>query len=272
MEELERLVLKHHEKGLGQRKIAEAIGISHWQVRNVYKKLNLKRAGIGVNRSLEARKSNFIETLKETRPYATYVSGYTGSTSEVTVKCKVCGEKERFRVDTFRKYREQCTNCARVEEQRQQEIKEILLEKYSNKKTYRTYRVRKHVVIKCDDCGVLVPSKTHGRKYCGACRVKRQRRHENRYKEEVRKQRLKNNGEYHEDITLDKLIETDNNICYLCGGNCDKGDSHWQSNAFYTGDSYPSVDHVIPISKGGTHTWDNVKLAHMICNSIKGHR
>lgn len=30
------------------------------------------------------------------------------------------------------------------------------------------------------------------------------------------------------------------------------------------------VDHVIPISKGGTHTWANVKLAHAICNMRKG--
>lgn len=33
---------------------------------------------------------------------------------------------------------------------------------------------------------------------------------------------------------------------------------------------YPNVEHVIPISKGGTHTWDNVKLAHRKCNWEKG--
>lgn len=32
------------------------------------------------------------------------------------------------------------------------------------------------------------------------------------------------------------------------------------------------VDHVIPISKDGTHTWANVKLAHAICNMRKGSR
>lgn len=30
-----------------------------------------------------------------------------------------------------------------------------------------------------------------------------------------------------------------------------------------------TVDHVIPISKGGTHTWDNVKPAHYKCNIDK---
>jgi 5-methylcytosine-specific restriction endonuclease McrA len=31
----------------------------------------------------------------------------------------------------------------------------------------------------------------------------------------------------------------------------------------------PTVDHIIPLAKGGTHTWDNVQLAHWSCNSDK---
>lgn len=34
----------------------------------------------------------------------------------------------------------------------------------------------------------------------------------------------------------------------------------------------PSLDHVLPLSKGGTHTWDNVQLAHLRCNVSKGNR
>lgn len=34
----------------------------------------------------------------------------------------------------------------------------------------------------------------------------------------------------------------------------------------------PSIDHIIPISKGGTHEPNNVQAAHFICNSHKGHR
>jgi len=32
------------------------------------------------------------------------------------------------------------------------------------------------------------------------------------------------------------------------------------------------VDHLIPISKGGTHTWDNVAIAHRLCNVKKGNK
>jgi len=31
-----------------------------------------------------------------------------------------------------------------------------------------------------------------------------------------------------------------------------------------------SIDHVFPLTLGGTHTWDNVQLTHLICNLRKG--
>lgn len=31
-----------------------------------------------------------------------------------------------------------------------------------------------------------------------------------------------------------------------------------------------TVEHVIPLCKGGTHTWDNVRPAHAKCNFDKG--
>lgn len=32
----------------------------------------------------------------------------------------------------------------------------------------------------------------------------------------------------------------------------------------------PTVDHIVPLSKGGAHTPDNLQWAHMACNSSKG--
>ena len=31
----------------------------------------------------------------------------------------------------------------------------------------------------------------------------------------------------------------------------------------------PSIDHIIPLSKGGTHTYENVQLTHLVCNLRK---
>ena len=34
----------------------------------------------------------------------------------------------------------------------------------------------------------------------------------------------------------------------------------------------PSVDHVVPLSRGGDDTLANVKLSHLTCNLSKGNR
>lgn len=71
-------------------------------------------------------------------------------------------------------------------------------------------------------------------------------------------------------ITLAALVERDNGICYLCGKRVNEEDYSIRDKAFMCGNWYPSIDHVIPLSKGGKHSWENVRLAHRICNSVKG--
>ena len=55
----------------------------------------------------------------------------------------------------------------------------------------------------------------------------------------------------------------------MCGGTCDWNDKEERDGTVVVGKLYPSVEHIIPVSKGGTHTWDNVRLAHHYCNAIK---
>ncbi len=74
------------------------------------------------------------------------------------------------------------------------------------------------------------------------------------------------------DITLEKLYNRDGGICALCGKSCDYEDYVFQGAVFIAGNDYPSIDHIEPLSKGGSHTWDNVQLAHKICNSKKSNR
>ena len=72
------------------------------------------------------------------------------------------------------------------------------------------------------------------------------------------------------DITVTGLALRDQNICHICGQLCDIND-YWvnDNGIFIAGDNYPSIDHVIPLAKGGLHEWDNVKLAHRRCNYLK---
>jgi 5-methylcytosine-specific restriction endonuclease McrA/predicted nucleic acid-binding Zn ribbon protein len=67
-------------------------------------------------------------------------------------------------------------------------------------------------------------------------------------------------------INWRSLGKRDGWVCYLC---------NWvvQQRA---GTAYKpfggTVDHLIPLSKGGTHTWDNVALAHRRCNTSRGNK
>ena len=66
-------------------------------------------------------------------------------------------------------------------------------------------------------------------------------------------------------ITLKRVIEKYHGICQICGMKVNLDDvenGHIKR-------MYPTVDHIKPLSKGGSHTWDNIQLAHMCCNAGK---
>lgn len=63
-------------------------------------------------------------------------------------------------------------------------------------------------------------------------------------------------------VILAEIRERDKNCCHLCG---DKVPAK-----AYPHPLSPSLDHVIPLSKGGIHDPSNVKLAHLRCNVQKG--
>lgn len=76
--------------------------------------------------------------------------------------------------------------------------------------------------------------------------------------------------------TLDwrRVRDQDGPACYLCGFDTDDGDflrviGSDGREAFVVGLGYPSLDHVVPLSRGGAHSMSNARLAHAYCNSIK---
>ena len=87
---------------------------------------------------------------------------------------------------------------------------------------------------------------------------------------ELREERRKAGRQ--EDIDLDVLIQRDGGICYLCGKKVDKRRKFRRGQPRGDMRNYPTVDHVIPLSRGGEHVWENVKLAHHSCNTKKGGR
>ncbi|MFH9574193.1 HNH endonuclease [Streptomyces sp. NPDC017454] len=53
--------------------------------------------------------------------------------------------------------------------------------------------------------------------------------------------------------------------CQLCGSSIDQ-------TIAWPHPKSPSIDHIIPLSRGGAHALSNVQSAHLGCNSSKGDR
>ncbi len=77
-----------------------------------------------------------------------------------------------------------------------------------------------------------------------------------RYAEQVEKRRARKAGAAVEEADFKRIWKRDRGVCYLCGRSVDKKDVHY--------------DHVIPLSRGGAHSEENLRVTHGRCNLIKG--
>lgn len=74
---------------------------------------------------------------------------------------------------------------------------------------------------------------------------------------------LYNTGGYDASVTLENVYNKFDGVCCGCG-------KHLDFDCSVVADDYPSIDHITPISRGGTHTWNNVQLLCRLCNAKKG--
>lgn len=73
---------------------------------------------------------------------------------------------------------------------------------------------------------------------------------------EMRRRARMRNAERVERIDPLYVHDRDGGICHICG----KGVALAEM----------TLDHLVPLSKGGNHTHDNVCVAHLSCNSSRG--
>lgn len=62
-----------------------------------------------------------------------------------------------------------------------------------------------------------------------------------------------------------EIAERDGWICGICGTPVDK-------NARYPDSGQATLDHIVPVTRGGTNDPSNLRLAHMDCNRSRGNR
>lgn len=192
-----------------------------------------------------------------------YVSGYVNTDSLVTIRCPECGNTFERSMITFRHHA--VVRCPFCPEIKKRERKEALRLKKEQEKQERTEckraeeeRKRAEKLHPCPVCGEM----TTRNKYCSK---KCANRVENSYKEAKRRAKLKG-ALVDKDITLERLYVRDKGVCLLCGGECDWNDYVIEDGTVIARDNYPSIDHIIPLAKGGKHEWKNVQLAHRKCN------
>lgn len=65
-----------------------------------------------------------------------------------------------------------------------------------------------------------------------------------------------------EDVDIRTVLERDGWMCGICGGRI-SGSAVWPDRGYRT------LDHIVPLAKGGEHSYSNVQAAHFSCNSSK---
>lgn len=213
---------------------------------------------------LEERQKNFLEMLKETQPHIIYRSGFVNSKSIVSIRFKKCNHTHQISVDrlmrknkpvycqvcikekkkeTNKKIKElikiQKENVRKIEIQKRKEIREL----------YRKIKENTVYINKCVRCNEEYIGKSTS-KYCPKCR-----------------HIIRNS---HSSKSLKKLYDRDKGICKICNGICNWNDKKIVNGTTIVGNTYPSIDHIIPLSKGGSDDWENLQLAHFKCNWLKG--
>ena len=120
----------------------------------------------------------------------------------------------------------------------------------------KVFQLNKYCSIECNN-----ERKIHIKKYHKIKSRKHRSKHK-RIKED--KQWAKKYGNKYEPISRTIVYKKHQYICSSCGVKCvhPNKDNYNQSNA-------ATLDHIIPKSKGGSHTYDNVTLLCRSCNTMK---
>lgn len=269
-------VLDLRRSGLGYKAIAKQLSIDRNKVIYICRKNGLTGRTADTPRASEIAVADYVN-----RSGFDYVGGYTMAKKPITVRCRDCGRTFERQAHIFRdvvngtwtagnecplcrhdqidkrqkERREQTEHDARIKaEQRAKKAAELISRQTEE-------RLAIHI---CKNCGQEYSIGATGYNSIKYCSEKCMKRWAMRVKNDRRIKKLKTRR-HDTDITLEKLFRRDGGVCYLCGKKCDWTDVVGGNAS----DNYPSIDHVIPVAKGGTHTWDNIKLAHRLCNTLK---
>lgn len=100
----------------------------------------------------------------------------------------------------------------------------------------------------------------------GTCSAQcQQRKYRDNHLELKQRRRARQRKAFVAPVYRARIFSRDNYTCQLCLLPLDMQAQSPDNHA-------PTIDHVIPLARGGTHQPGNVQAAHFICNAIKGDR
>lgn len=256
-EPIKRIAKEYHTSAETVRRVRDMAGIE---------------SGAGVNQygGYDERLERAKRVISERAPGFEYVGGFTDTDSGVQIRCCTCGDIKTVNMGSVRHGKVGCSVCR----QRKMQVHAMECEQERQRKQQAAEEKRKadmlekiagrtQIGFRFCGCGAVLPVDSHA-KYCLECR----RRIDNKKREVSRRIKIKQ-ARVDTDITVKRLFLRDRGVCWICGKICDLHDWAEVNGTIICGNEYPSIDHVIPLSKGGKDSWDNVRLAHRICNSIK---
>jgi 5-methylcytosine-specific restriction endonuclease McrA len=177
---------------------------------------------------------------------------FWGSRSEPLGRvCVECGEAVLRRGPGVR-----CTPCgdARRFEKRPPRYRRVVVFGPRCRVVHRP-KTRVFVAGECPCCGGLfVALASTGARFCSAMCQKRVERQQRRARKVAAEKSVP--------IFRRKVFERDDWTCRICRKPVQQG-------ALVPHPKAPTVDHILPLALGGSHTYLNVQTAHFICNSTK---
>lgn len=121
----------------------------------------------------------------------------------------------------------------------------------------------------CDSCLRLFMADKRRSRYCEDCsdqadRLWREQNPDKVWKIGARR-RARERAAFVEDVDRAVVFARDDWTCQICMEPLDRDAVHPEALS-------PTVDHVVPLARGGEHSYANVQAAHFRCNLLKGCR
>lgn len=227
----------------------------------------------------EEGERRFIQRLAEAQgDKFEYVGGFRdGGQLVATIRCAECGYEFVHGITDMGK-NWQCPSCTEMTLARKNVIESIRRISNARERTSRSVDVtirrmdeakeslRAYLTDReCAVCGGVFHDVNPRRVCCCDECSKKYARKQGRG-DFHRHRARKYNVAYDGTISLQGVFARDGGVCQICGEPCDWNDREYGG----CGPTYPSIDHIVPFAQGGEHTWNNVQLAHFMCNSKKG--